>query len=102
MAQHSLKKKASGPERFRAPIFYELLNRRHTSRPDYYAYNSRGTSSSRSDALGSMNWLGQSGSQNNNANQYIVTVSVLPEGYTVPGLGTIVIGDPRGGRLTNN
>lgn len=75
---------------------------RHTSSPNYYAYNSRGTSSSGSDALGSMNWLGQSGSQNNNANQYIVTVSVLPEGYTVPGLGTIVIGDPRGGRLTNN
>lgn len=40
---------------------------------------------------------------NTNYNQYVVTVSVLPEGYRVAGMSEdVVIGDPRGGKLTNN
>lgn len=53
------------------------------------------------DDLGSMNWVGSSSSANNNDNQYVVTVSVLPDGYTVAGM-TPIIGDPRGGKLSNN
>ena len=73
---------------------------RHASN---YAYNSRGNNANGSDALGVMNWLGQSTSQNNNGNQYVVYVSVLPEGYKVAGMAEdVVIGDPRGGSLNNN
>ncbi len=40
---------------------------------------------------------------NSNYNQYVVTVSVLPEGYKVKGMTEdIVIGDPRGGKLSEN
>ena len=68
-----------------------------------YAYNSRGNNTSGSDVLGVMNYLGQQSSQNNNGNQYVVTVSVLPDGYKVAGMTEdAVIGDPRGGRLTYN
>ena len=69
----------------------------------YFAYNSRGNSYNGSDQLGAMNYLGQDGSQNNNANQYIVHVSVLPNGYRVAGMTEdVVIGDPRGGLLSYN
>ena len=55
------------------------------------------------DQLGTMNYLGGQGSQNNNGNQYVVYVSVLPEGYKVEGLSEdVIIGDPRGGALTYN
>ena len=50
-----------------------------------------------------MNQVGSSSSVNNNTNQYVVTVSVLPEGYKVAGMDEeVVIGDPRGGRLAAN
>lgn len=63
-----------------------------------YAYNNQGTQTA--NQLGTMN----SGSaSNSNYNQYVVTVSVLPAGYKVKGLDEdIVIGDPRGGRLSYN
>ena len=63
----------------------------------YYnnAYNNN------SEELGQMNKVGTSTSQNNNANQYVVTVSVLPEGYTIAGM-TPIIGDPRGGELSES
>lgn len=62
-----------------------------------YAYNNN------SDQLGSLNQLGSSSSVNNNSNQYVVTVSVLPDGYKVAGMSEeVVIGDPRGGRLAYN
>lgn len=72
-----------------------------------FAYNSRSTNTSYnayySDALGVMNKLGQTTSQNNNGNQYVVTVGVLPSDYKVAGMTeNAVIGDPRGGSLTNN
>ena len=64
------------------------------------AYNNRGSSANSSDQLGSMNLVGASTSVNNNTNQYVITVSVLPEGYKVAGMDEeVVIGDPRGGRL---
>ena len=69
------------------------------------AYNSRGNSagSSGNDGIGSMNYVGGQGSVNNNNNQYVVTVGVLPSGYKVTGMTeAAVIGDPRGGRLTYN
>ena len=67
------------------------------------AYNNRGNSVNSSDQLGSMNEVGSSSSVNNNSNQYVVTVSVLPEGYKVAGMDEeVVIGDPRGGRLAAN
>ena len=70
---------------------------------DGNAYNNRGNSANTSDQLGSMNEVGASSSVNNNSNQYIVTVSVLPEGYKVNGMDEeVVIGDPRGGRLAEN
>lgn len=78
---------------------------RHSTNYTYsnYAFNSRGDNANSSDALGVMNWLGQSSSQNNNGNQYVVYVSVLPSGYRVAGMSEdVVIGDPRGGELTNN
>ena len=44
-----------------------------------------------------------SGTANNNGNQYVVHVSVLPEGYRVAGMtDDVIIGDPRGGRLSAN
>ena len=53
--------------------------------------------------IGTMNQVGSSTSVNNNTNQYVVTVSVLPEGYKVAGMTEdVVIGDPRGGRLASN
>ena len=68
-----------------------------------YAYNNNSSYGSNGDQLGSMNQVGASSSVNNNANQYVVTVSVLPEGYKVAGMSEeVVIGDPRGGRLANN
>ena len=68
-----------------------------------YAYNNRGNNTNSSDQLGSMNQVGSSSSVNNNSNQYVVTVSVLPEGYRVAGMNEdVVIGDPRGGRLAAN
>ena len=67
------------------------------------AYNNRGNSVNSSDQLGSMNQVGSSSSVNNNSNQYVITVSVLPEGYKVAGMNEeVVIGDPRGGRLAAN
>ena len=67
------------------------------------AYNNRGNSVNSSDQLGSMNQVGSSSSVNNNSNQYVVTVSVLPEVYKVAGMDEeVVIGDPRGGRLAAN
>ena len=43
------------------------------------------------------------GSANSNGNQYVVHVSVLPDGYKVAGMTEdVVIGDPRGGRLAGN
>ncbi len=66
----------------------------------YYAYNSRGSDYSGSDQLGTIN---TGNAMNANYNQYVVTVSVLPEGYKVAGMTEeVVIGDPRGGRLANN
>lgn len=68
-----------------------------------YAYNSRGRNAGNSDNLGYMNYLGGQGSQNNNGNQYVVHVSVLPDGYKVQGMSeNALIGDPRGGTLTYN
>lgn len=53
-----------------------------------------------SDQIGTMN---SGNASNSNYNQYVVTVSVLPEGYKVEGMSEdVVIGDPRGGRLANN
>ena len=64
------------------------------------AYNNR---SQGGQSLGSLNQLGQSSSLNNNGNQYVVTVSVLPDGYKVQGMSEdVVIGDPRGGTLAYN
>ncbi len=60
----------------------------------YMAYNNNG------DQLASMN---QGDGLNSNYNQYIVNVSVLPQGYKVAGMTEdVVIGDPRGGELTYN
>ena len=70
-----------------------------------HAYNSRGNNSGSrgNDDIGSMNYVGGQGSLNNNRNQYVVSVSVLPSGYKVKGMTEdAVIGDPRGGRLTYN
>ena len=61
------------------------------------AYNSSGTEDS--NQIGTMNYLGETSSLNNNNSQYVVTVSVLPEHYTIAGL-TPIIGDPRGGTLS--
>lgn len=83
---------------------YAYTNR-HGGRYEYpgYAYNNRGNSTNTSDQLGSMNQVGSSSSMNNNTNQYVISVSVLPEGYRVTGMDEdVVIGDPRGGRLTYN
>ena len=67
------------------------------------AYNSRGNSANGSDQLGQMNQVGSQQSGNNNRNQYVVSVSVLPEGYKVAGMDEpVVIGDPRGGSLRYN
>ena len=64
---------------------------------DRIAYNNN------SQQLGTMNRVGSSQSANNNTNQYVITVSVLPEGYKVAGMSEdVVIGDPRGGRLAYN
>ena len=83
---------------------YAYTNR-HGGRYEYpgYAYNNRGNSTNTSDQLGSMNQVGSSSSMNNNTNQYVISVSVLPEGYRVTGMDEdVVIGDPRGGRLAYN
>ena len=65
-----------------------------------YAYNNRGNSNNTSDQLGTIN---SGNAQNSNYNQYVITVSVLPEGYKVAGMAEeVVIGDPRGGRLAYN
>ncbi len=62
------------------------------------AYNSRGESSGNS--LGSID---NHNSSNSNYNQYVVHVSVLPNGYRVAGMTEdVVIGDPRGGKLAEN
>ena len=63
------------------------------------AYNTSGTTSG--NYLGTMNYLGQQGSANNNNSQYVVTISVLPDDYQIAG-ETPVIGDPRGGSLRYN
>ena len=64
------------------------------------AWNSRGNNYSSSDQIGSVN---DGTAQNSNYNQYVVTVSVLPEGYRVDGMSEdVVIGDPRGGKLAEN
>lgn len=71
----------------------------YTGRSQTGAWNNNG----RQDAnlLGTVN--NGSGSVNNNHNQYVVTVSVLPSGYKVAGLDEdVVIGDPRGGKLAAN
>lgn len=60
----------------------------------YMAYNNNG------DELASMN---QGDGLNSNYNQYVVNVSVLPQGYKVAGMSDdVIIGDPRGGELANN
>lgn len=60
----------------------------------YMAYNNNG------DELASMN---QGTGLNSNYNQYIVNVSVLPEGYKVSGMTEdVIIGDPRGGQLAHD
>lgn len=64
-------------------------------------YNSGNAYNNNNASLGSMSSL--SGSMNNNGSQYVVTVTVLPTGYQVKGLNEeVIIGDPRGGTLTNN
>ena len=64
------------------------------------AWNSRGNSYSGSDQIGNIN---TGNAENANYNQYVITVSVLPEGYKVAGMTEeVVIGDPRGGSLANN
>jgi hypothetical protein len=79
---------------------YAFVNRYSRKTGSSTAYNNRPQGQ---QSLGSLNQLGQSTSLNNNGNQYIVYVSVLPEGYKVDGMDEdVVIGDPRGGRLTNN
>ena len=65
--------------------------------------NSRAAYNNNDNQIGTMNQVGSSSSANNNTNQYVVTVSVLPEGYKVAGMSEeVVIGDPRGGRLAYN
>lgn len=64
------------------------------------AWNSRGNDYTGSDRIGNIN---TGNAANSNYNQYVVTVSVLPEGYRVAGMTEeVVIGDPRGGRLADN
>ena len=82
---------------------YAYANRHGGRYSSGNAYNNRGNSTNTSDQLGSMNQVGSSSSVNNNTNQYVITVSVLPEGYRVAGMNEdVVIGDPRGGRLASN
>lgn len=65
--------------------------------------NERAAYNNNNQQLGTLNQVGSSSSVNNNRNQYVVTVSVLPEGYSVAGMSEeVVIGDPRGGKLANN
>ena len=65
--------------------------------------NDRAAYNNNNQQLGTLNQVGSSSSMNNNKNQYVVTVSVLPEGYSVAGMSEeVVIGDPRGGKLANN
>lgn len=80
---------------------YHTTGNGYNAQYDDMSYNSQGTADQNS--LGRMNYLGSSTSQNNNKNQYVVTVSVLPVGYKVSGMTEeVVIGDPRGGKLTND
>ena len=61
----------------------------------------RNNNSSNWNILGSMADIEDAGNQN--PNQYVVHVSVLPSDYTVAGLGdNVVIGDPRGEQLSEN
>ena len=79
---------------------YTYANRRGGRYQGANAYNNRGSGYNTSDQLGSMN---SGNAVNNNRNQYVITVSVLPDGYKVTGMDEdVVIGDPRGGRLTEN
>ena len=79
---------------------YAFVNRYSRKNNETAAYNNRPR---QQQSLGSLNQLNSSSSLNNNGNQYVVTVSVLPEGYKVKGMSEdVVIGDPRGGTLANN
>lgn len=69
-----------------------------------YSYNNHNVGSYYSpsyESLGVMNQIDSDQSLNKNGNQYVVTVSVLPEGYTSSGIQPI-IGDPRGGTLAHS
>lgn len=82
---------------------YAYVNSYSRKSGDQTAYNNRSRQQGGQQSLGSLNQVGGQGSLNNNGNQYVVHVSVLPEGYKVTGMTEdVVIGDPRGGRLTNN
>lgn len=62
------------------------------------AYNNQGTNTA--NQLGTIN---TGNAANSNYNQYVVSVSVLPVGYSVAGVSeSIIIGDPRGGTLRYN
>ena len=69
------------------------------------AYNNYNGNQTRNDynyrILGSMADINDSGNQN--SNQYVVYISVLPKDYSVAGLSDkVIIGDPRGGTLSDN
>lgn len=82
---------------------YAFVNDYSRKNNESTAYNNRPRNDGGRQSLGSLNQLGQSSSLNNNGNQYVVTVSVLPDGYKVQGMSEdVVIGDPRGGTLTYN
>lgn len=75
----------------------------YTSNHGGRSNNNRRAYNNNDQQIGTMNQVGSEQSQNNNTNQYVITVSVLPNGYTVAGLSeAVVIGDPRGGFLAND
>ena len=79
---------------------YAFVNRYSRKNGNETAYNNRPQGR---QSLGSLNQVGQSSSLNNNSNQYVISVSVLPENYSVKGMSEgVVIGDPRGGTLNYN
>ncbi len=79
-------------------VFVNYYSRKAYGEETAYNNNRNGA-----ESLGSLNQVGEQGSLNNNNNQYVVTVSVLPDGYKVAGMTEeAVIGDPRGGRLASN
>ena len=82
---------------------YAFVNDYSRKNNETTAYNNRPRNQGGEQSLGSLNQLGQQSSLNNNGNQYVISVSVLPEGYSVKGMSEdVVIGDPRGGTLNYN